>query len=50
MHFRCVIGSEITSDFNKSNVFYEQIKSYTTLFWNVGSYKLARILPVQSQQ
>ena len=43
-------GSEFASDYHKSNVSYEQQKSYITVFWNGGSYYLAEILLVQSQQ
>ena len=49
-HFRCVTGFEFASDYNKSNNSYEQQKSYMTVFWNVGSYYLVKILLVQSQQ
>ena len=31
-------GSEFASDYNKSNVLYEQQKSYITVFWNSDSY------------
>ena len=48
-HFRCVTGSEFASDCNKSNVSYEQKKSYITVFWNGGCYYLAKILLVQNQ-
>ena len=51
IHFRCVTaGSELASDYNKSNFSYEQQKSYITDFWNGDSYYPAAILPVQSQQ
>ena len=50
IHFRCVASSEFTSDYNKSKAFYEQQKSYNTIFWNGDSYYPAEILPVQSQQ
>ena len=43
-HFRCVTGSEFASGYHKSNVSYEQQKSYITVFWNGGSYYLAEIL------
>ena len=46
----CVASSEFTSDYNKSKAFYEQQKSYNTIFWNGDSYYPAGILPVQSQQ
>ena len=49
-HFRCVTDSEFASNYHKSNVSYEQQKSYITVFWNGGSYYLAEILLVQSQQ
>ena len=48
-HCRCAIGSEFASDYNKSNVSYEQQKSYITIFRNGGSYYLAEILLAQSQ-
>ena len=47
IHFRCTTGSEFASDDNKSNHFYEQQKSYITVF---GFYYKAGILPVQIQQ
>ena len=50
IHFRCVSSSEFTSDYNTSKAFYEQQKSYNTIFWNGDSYYPAGILPVQSQQ
>ena len=34
----------------KSNVSYQKQKNYITSFWNSGSYYLAEILLVQSQQ
>ena len=43
-------GSEFSSDCNKSNVSYEQQKSYIMVFWNGGSYYPANILLVQIQQ
>ena len=49
-HFRCVTGSEFASAYHKSNVSYEQQKSYIKVFGNGGSYYLAEILLVQSQQ
>ena len=32
IHFRCVTGSEFAFDYNTWNGFYEQRKSYTTVF------------------
>ena len=49
-YFKCVAGFEFASDYNKSNVSYEQQKSYVTVFWKGGSYYLAEILLAQSQQ
>ena len=49
IHFICVTGSEFASDYNKSNVFYEQQKGYITVFWCGDSYYPAEILPVQKQ-
>ena len=49
-HFRWVTDSEFASDYNKSNVSYEQQKSYITVFCNGASYYLAEILLVESQQ
>ena len=40
--------SEFASDYNKSNDFCKQ--QNITVFWNVGYYYLAGILPAQSQQ
>ena len=44
----CVTGSEFTSDYNKSIVFYEQQKGYIRASWNGNSYYPAEILPVQN--
>ena len=38
IHFRCVTGSEFASDYNKSNLFYEQEQSFITDFCNGDSY------------
>ena len=43
-----VTGFEFASDYGKSNLFYEQQKSYITVFSNF--YCPAEALPVQSQQ
>ena len=49
-HFGFVTGSEFACVYHKSNVSYEQQKSYIPIFWNVGSYYLAEFLVDQSQQ
>ena len=38
------------SDYNKSYASYKQQKSYIKGFWNGGSYYLAEILLIQTQQ
>ena len=40
----------VVSYYNKTGISYEQQKSYIMDFWNDGSYYLAEILLVQSQQ
>ena len=41
---------KFASDYNKSNVFFKQQKSYTTVFWKGDFYYPAGLSPVQSQQ
>ena len=50
IHFRCVTGCDYTSDYSKSNIFFEQRNSYITVFWNGDPYYPTGILPVPSQQ
>ena len=50
MHFRCVTGSELASDYNKSNFFTNNKRTKSRFFGTVTlTVTLARILSVQRE-